>query len=111
MTEQENFSFDLWGYVVIKNVLSADEVTSANVATDHHQITNRPKARSKFPALKAESGRGEFQRNPLTFEHPYCQPFRHMLVHPKVISILNEILGVGFRLDHGPGLIQMGERY
>ena len=42
MTEQEKFLFDLWGYVVIENVLSADEVTSANVATDHHQITNRP---------------------------------------------------------------------
>ena len=108
MTEQEKFLFDLWGYVVIENVLSADEVTSANVATDHHQITNRPAGLAQnSSALKAESGRGEFQRNPLTFEHPYCQPFRHMLVHPKVISILNEILGVGFRLDHGPGLIQM----
>ena len=99
MTEQEKFLFDLWGYVVIKNVLNEDEVASANVATDHHQITNRPTGLAQnSSALKAENGRGEFQRNPLTFEHPYCQPFRHMLVHPKVISILNEILGVGFEV-------------
>lgn len=39
--------------------------------------------------------------------HPYCQPFRNMLAHPKTMPHLNSILGDGWRLDHGPGLIAM----
>ena len=112
MTEQEKFLFDLYGYLVIENVLTVDEVKSANAATDHHHqlIDNRaPGLAQTSSALKAERGRGEFQRNPLTFDQPYCQPFRRMLTHSRVASILNEILGDGFRLDHGPGLIQMGK--
>ena len=110
MTEQEKFLFDLCGYLVIENVLTVDEVKSANAATDHHHqlINNRaPGLVQTSSALKAERGRGEFQQNPLTFDQPYCQPFRRMLTHSRVASILNEILGGGFRLDHGPGLIQM----
>ena len=40
--------------------------------------------------------------------HPHCQPFRNMLAHPKTTPHLNSILGEGWRLDHGPGLIAMG---
>ena len=30
-----------------------------------------------------------------------------MLVHPRVVAVLNGIVGRGFRLDHGFGLIMM----
>lgn len=33
---------------------------------------------------------------------PHRQPFRELLVHPVVVSRLNEMCGRGFRLDHGP---------
>ena len=36
---------------------------------------------------------------------PYREPFRKLLVHPVVVSRLNEFSGKGFRLDHGPLLI------
>ena len=34
MTGEEKFSFDLEGYLIIKNVLSADEVTEMNEIAD-----------------------------------------------------------------------------
>ena len=110
MTEQEKFLFDLWGYIVIEDVLTPEEVKAANQATERHSdlIANRtPGLSHDSLALTAETGRGEFRQNPLSFDRPWCNPFRKMLSHPLVVGILNEILGEGFRLDHGPGLIQM----
>ena len=43
----------------------------------------------------------------LELEKPFCEPFREMLAHPGTIPHLNTILGEGWRLDHGPGLIAM----
>ncbi|MAP86286.1 hypothetical protein CMK16_02745 [Candidatus Poribacteria bacterium] len=110
MTGLEKFLFDLWGYVVIDDVLTQEEIDAANEATDHHTelIANRePGLSHDSDKLKAEKGRGEFRKKPLTFDNPWCIPFRRMLTHPRIIDIFNEILGRGFRLDHGPGLIQM----
>ena len=36
MTEQEQFPFDLRGYVVIDKVLTPEEVGAGNAAVDHH---------------------------------------------------------------------------
>lgn len=110
MTEREKYLFDLWGYVVIEDALSEEELTAANAAIAHHSdlIENREPGLSEGHAdLKGQSGRGELTQNPLTFEHPWCDPFRNMLTHPKTVDVFNEILGIGFRLDHGPGLITM----
>ncbi len=110
MTDEEKFLFDLRGYLVLEDVLMPDEVEAANQAVDHpaHLIAPRPSGLSRgSAALEGRSGRGEFQQNPLTFERPWCEPFRRMLAHPRTIDIFNEILGPGYRLDHGPGLIQM----
>ena len=35
MTPEEKFIFDLEGYIVIRNVLTADEVTELNDLVDH----------------------------------------------------------------------------
>jgi ectoine hydroxylase-related dioxygenase (phytanoyl-CoA dioxygenase family) len=110
MNDREKFLFDLNGYLVLENVLTDDEVAAANAAIEHHAdlIANRDPGLSQDAArLKGGEGRGEFQQNPLTFEHPHCDPFRRMFAHPRVIDVFNEVLGTGFRLDHGPGLIRM----
>lgn len=110
MTETEAFLFDLRGYVVLEAVLDGDQLRRANEAVDRHAalIRNRePGLSGGSEALAGDSGRGEFQRNPLTFERPWCEPFRAMLTHPRTVEVFNEILGTGYRLDHGPGLIRM----
>ena len=112
MTEKELFLFDLHGYVVIEDALRPEQVAAGNAAIDHHQdlIAKREPGLSESAAnLIADTGRGELTQNPLTFERPWCEPFRRMLTHPVAIGIFNEILGTGWRLDHGPGLIQMDE--
>ena len=41
----------------------------------------------------------------LTWEQPWCQPFRDMLAHPKVIPYLNTLLGRSWKLDQGVDLL------
>ena len=47
----------------------------------------------------------------MTLDRPWLgdtgEPFRELLVHPRVSAVLNHILGEGFRLVHGPELIAM----
>ena len=110
MTEKEQFLFDLRGFVVLEDVLTPEEVEAGNEAVDRHidlVEKRQPGLSQGADNLVAETGRGEFRQNPLTFEQPWCMPFRRMLTHPKIIGFFNEVLGAGFRLDHGPGLIQM----
>ncbi len=110
MTEQEQFLFDLRGYVVIENVLTPEEVSAGNTAVDHHLdlVQKRePGLAQGGKHLVAATGRGELRQNPLSFERPWCEPFRRMLTHSKSVDVFNEVLGAGFRLDHGPSLIQM----
>lgn len=38
----------------------------------------------------------------LSWEQPYCDPFRKLLVHPNVKPYLEEICGKGYRMDHMP---------
>ena len=110
MNEKEKFLFDLNGFLVLEDVLTVAEVQLANEALERHEdlIAERDPGLAEGSAvLKGETGRGELSQNPLTFERPWCEPFRHMLCHPKLIDLFNELLGVGFRIDHGPGLIRM----
>lgn len=111
MKEEEKYFFDLMGYLVVEGVLSPDEVAEGNAAIDHYsaKIRVRPQEESLShgsKALEGKSGRLELS-GMLHWEKTWCQPFRQMLVHPRIISYLNEMMGKGFRLDHGPLLIGM----
>jgi len=111
MTEDEKYLFDINGYLVVRDVLSKADIQSANEAIDHHadQIKERTGDASLSggsQALKGETGRGDLG-GLLGWEKPWCDPFRTMLSHPKIVPYLNVILGSGFRLDHRGGLISM----
>ena len=93
MTPKELFLFDLWGYVVIEDVLTPEEVAAANAALEQHLdlVQKREPGLSQgADNLIAATGRGEFSQNPLTFERPWCEPFRRMLVHERIVGIFNE---------------------
>ena len=111
MNEDEKYLFDLNGYLVIERVLTPDEVAFCNEAIDCHadQIRERVGELSlsgDSKALKGTTGRGDLG-GMLGWEKPWCEPFRKMLAHPRIVPYLNEILGKGFRMDHNPGLITM----
>jgi hypothetical protein len=43
----------------------------------------------------------------LSWPQPHCEPFRRLLCHPRLQPVLDTILGRGYRLDHGPSIIEM----
>lgn len=111
MNEDKKYLFDLNGYLVVEQVLTKDELAIANEGIDRHlhEGRYRPEEQSRAkdaPALKGEHGRGEL-RGMFEWEEPYCNVFRDMLAHPRIVPYLNEILGKGFRVDHRMFLLWM----
>ena len=111
MNDDEKYLFDLNGYLIIQNVLTSEEIALANEAIDRHQDQGRIRPREQTldgdsPALRGEKGRGELG-GMLHWEEPWCTPFRDMLVHPRIVPYLNEMLGPGFRMDHQMSLLSM----
>jgi ectoine hydroxylase-related dioxygenase (phytanoyl-CoA dioxygenase family) len=109
MTDDEKYLFDLTGYLVIREALSPDEVQQCNDAIDHHidQLKEYPRTLAGDSKTLGGSSHRKDLGGMLAWEKPWCEPFRNMLIHPKVKPSLDWILGEGYRLDHGPGLIAM----
>ena len=105
MDARERYFWDLTGYLVVRNVLTAEELSECNAAIDHcmermQQSPDNGGARGESNVLQ---GTGQQTLpNLLELPHPHCEPFRRLLVHPQVVSRLNAICGKGFRHDHGP---------
>ncbi len=109
MTADEKYLFDLLGFVVVKDVLSGEHLELANQAIDSMELTQSPEYFGESTALKGENSSTRLGETGslLALPKPLCDPFREMLAHPKTTPHLNTILGEGWRLDHGPGLIAM----
>ncbi|SVD60319.1 uncharacterized protein METZ01_LOCUS413173 [marine metagenome] len=111
MNDDEKYLFDLNGYLVLHGALSGDDVARLNVAIDHHTDAMAEREGSlagDSAALAGTSYRIDLG-GMLAWDRPWCEPFRELLVHPVVRPYLEEILGRGYRLDHGPGLIAMDQ--
>lgn len=109
MNEDERYLFDLNGYLLLRGVLTPEEVAELNSGIDHHREAMIPTGESQAGGSRALSGTSHRKDlgGMLAWERPYCEPFRRLLSHPGVKPYLDGILGTGYRLDHGPGLIAM----
>jgi hypothetical protein len=108
MNDEEKYLFDLNGFLVLPQVLSPDEVRRGNEAIDRHAGRMKEIGRSlarESVALQGTSRRLDLG-GMLAWERPWCEPFRELLVHPRIRPLLSELLG-NPRLDHGPMLIAM----
>ncbi|MCZ6676369.1 MAG: phytanoyl-CoA dioxygenase family protein [Candidatus Poribacteria bacterium] len=107
MDERELYFWDLTGYLIVRNVLTSEEVVAANEAIDHFadriQIGEDNQGARDSETLRG-TGRPTLG-GLLELPKPYCDPFRKMLAHPAVVMRLNVMCGRYFRLDHGPLLI------
>ena len=115
MNDDEKYFFDLNGYIVLEDTLTAEQVAACNAAIDHNRdrLTDFP---SRAPyleglglargskALAGEKLRLDFT-GMLAWPKPWCDPFRHLLDHPSIVPHLVEILRDGFRLDHLYGIV------
>ena len=105
MSDREKYLFDLQGFIVVKGLLSTDEVKRLNEAVDANiDKHSEHDLRAVGPQLEGKYLRSRIS-GMLTWEHPWCQPFRDLLAHPKLIPYLNTLLGRGWKLDHEPDIL------
>lgn len=83
MGNEENYCFDVAGYLHIPGVLTRGEVKALNEALD-------------------EGGRCEGM---LRWASPLRDRFRDLMIQPQLVWYLNQIVGYGFRLDREPELL------
>src|ERR1043165_4690498 len=86
MTEREKFWYDTMGYLVVKDFLTPEEVDRLNAAFDANRDKMGEDGNSNTGNSRTLKGhkRGIFT-GMLEWEHPWCDPFRELLVHPKAI--------------------------
>ena len=83
MSNEENYGFDIAGYLHIPGVLTRGEVGALNKSID-------------------DAGRIEGM---LGWSKGLRDPFWNLLVHPQLVWYLNQIVGHGFRLDREPEIL------
>jgi hypothetical protein len=104
MDSHERFLFDLNGFLVVEDVLSPSTVAAANAAVDAHQAEHVLAGHAKDSEAADGPGTARWDlRGMLGWEDR--APFAEMLAHPRLVRLLNEICGPGFRMDHAPTLI------
>lgn len=102
VSDRERFLYDLQGYLVVRDVLSADEVQRLRDGIARHADTARDDGKAaRSDALDGPEPR-RILAGMLSWERPWSEPFRDLLVHPGVAPYLNEFVGVGWRLDQEP---------
>ncbi|MEE2709354.1 MAG: phytanoyl-CoA dioxygenase family protein [Gemmatimonadota bacterium] len=84
MTPEEKFMFDLEGYLVVKNVLTQDEVDELNALADQ-----------AFPGEYDETGLRRTSR-----VSRWGPPAQALIDHHKLLPYFDGLLGPHFRIDH-----------
>ena len=88
MTEEEKFVFDLEGYLVIKDVLSPQELDDLNALMDRYI-----------------DGWDNHPRNDLNKVSSWGQATKDLIDHPKILPYLVELIGPKVRIDHDYAII------
>jgi len=109
MTEAEKYLFDLNGYLIVRNVLTPEEVEEANSVIDRHEhemVERTDKDLRNTQPGSSYAGNGTTGRMDLgqCLEWPGRDStiFKSILAHPRLVPIFHELLGKGYRMDHLP---------
>jgi hypothetical protein len=110
MSAHDKFLFDLNGFVIVRNVFSADEVAAANAAIDAHSVNLCAREDAGLRNTLADSphaaaGPRLDMGRMLGWPKPHCDVFRSVLAHPRLIPYITELCGEGYRLDHQPLIV------
>lgn len=115
MTDYEKYMFDLNGYLVVEDVLTAKQVDAMNDAIDHNREHIRIREDDRLSggaarhgeqaseALKGEHGRGDM-KGFLNWPKPWCEPFRELLINPIILHYMVDLLGDTFRYSNANGI-------
>jgi ectoine hydroxylase-related dioxygenase (phytanoyl-CoA dioxygenase family) len=111
MSEDDRYLFDLNGYVVVRGVLTPEQVQAANQAIDDHahefiQRSDGPLRNAIAGTKLAGSGPGRKDLGRvLEWGSPQSDVFKEILAHPQLLPLFHGILGKGYRMDHLPFVI------
>lgn len=111
-TEDERYIFDTFGYLVIRNVLTKEDLTEANAVLDKHmhKVEERMDAvlrnTKEGTPLSGDGKRGRMDLGGV-MEWPGddSRVFKSILAHPKLVKKFHGLLGKGYRMDHMPFVI------
>lgn len=104
MSEKDQFLFDLQGFIVVRDALSPEHVDRLNAALDANWDRRLEGGSPPNSSPEVEGGglpQGMFN-GLFSWEHPWCDPFRELIVHPPLVPHLNTLLGRGWRMDMEP---------
>lgn len=112
-TEEQRYLFDLNGFLLLRGVLSTEEVAAANDAIDANLHASQERkgilrnTRLRTP-LSADGCRMDLG-GMLAWERPHGDVFRSLLAHQKLVPALTALCGPGYRMDHLPLAILQNE--
>lgn len=104
ISHREQFLFDLQGFLVLKDFLTSVEVVRLNESLDANWDKRLDGGLPAYTSDAIEGGRvpqGMFN-GMFTWDHPWCDPFRDLIAHPKLVPYLNTLLGRGWHMDMEP---------
>lgn len=96
MNDEDKYLFDLQGYLVLEDVLSADDVAAINGQLDSHRLWDGEN-KLGFDTVKRYN---DFLIN-AGYLHMQERPMRSLVAHPPMIPYLSGVLGEDFRYDEG----------
>lgn len=106
MSREDKFWFDVNGCLVLRGVVSKEEVAAMNAAIDDRGLIERKGKLRLTEKGGPLSGDGTTGRKDaagfLGWSPGQREAFRNVLTHPKLVPYLHELLGPGYRLDHNP---------
>jgi ectoine hydroxylase-related dioxygenase (phytanoyl-CoA dioxygenase family) len=103
MTDREKYLFDLQGFLVVRDFLSAADVARLNAAFDANmdRLEEDEEIGSYGSDVLEGARRGVFN-GMLTWDAPHCDVFRTLLSHKGLLPYLDTLLGRGWHSDSPP---------
>jgi hypothetical protein len=95
---EELYVFDLHGYLVLRNVLSAQEVQAALTALESGAFSAQPSdeiSLQEWPAMAGRGRPGWTGPNLMELPAPHRDVFRKMIDHPAIVRRLAYMMGGG----------------
>ena len=97
MTEQEKFLFDLHGYIVVKNVLTAEQIDDLSARLEAHRSSDEKTIFGSDRTVFVEDSDAAWT-SPSLLE--WGGAYIDLIDLPAIAQYLEVLLGAGYRLDH-----------
>jgi Phytanoyl-CoA dioxygenase (PhyH) len=115
MRERDRYLFDLNGYLVLREVLSAADVASLRAeiqaAGIDEALASQNYVHAGFPRDyydHADTGHGGYRYFSDSYLLDWGPRVRSLVAHPSLLSYLSALVGPAFRLDHAYGVFSRG---